>query len=105
LTKRSTYCGEIISPESGTKFQTEVFPIVCPNVQFYAKCPVPVLILAVLTARLCRYDLQQFDAMLRTPLHGELTALSRPPGWIFERGKEGLKGWKGKGVVRKRARG
>jgi len=77
-------------------------------VQFYAKCPVPVVIIAVLTAHLCRYNLQQCDAALRTPLHGELTALPRPPGWIFWRGKEGVNGVerersgkeKGKGKVR-----
>ena len=58
----------------------------CSYVQFYTKCALLVLICAVLTAYLCSYNLQQYDATPWTPL-GELTALPRPPDWIFGTGK------------------
>jgi len=58
----------------------------CSYVQFYTKCALLVLICAVLTAYLCSYNLQHYDATPWTPL-GELTALPRPPDWIFGTGK------------------
>ena len=68
-----------------------------PNVQFYTKCAVLVLICAVLTVHLCSYNLQQCDATPRTLL-GELTTLPQTSWLDFgERKERGKGGEKGKG--------
>jgi len=77
-----------------------VRPRVCPDVKFYTKCAVLVLIYAVLSAHLCSYNLQQCDATPWTPL-GELTALPQTSWLDFgerkRRGKGRGKGSGGKG--------
>ena len=67
-----------------------------PNVQFYTKCAVLVLICAVLTVHLCSYNLQQCDATPRTLL-GELTTLPQTSWLDFGERKE-----RGKGGERER---
>jgi len=75
------------------------WPRVCPGVQFYTKCAVPVLICAVLTVHLCSYSLQQCDATPQTFLW-ELTALYQTFWLDFGerkgRGKGGESGSEGK---------